>query len=98
MHWLLEAPSGWESAADAVYYGEIINHFKKENAGTCTSFWEAKGISKNGKLGLRNVITEESGNLLVALMGASEREIHPSLHVLPGTGKAITGTSVDKRN
>lgn len=82
----------WE-AADAVYYGEIINHFKKENLGTRTSF-EAKGISyqfKNGKLGLRDVvITEESGNL-VALMGASGAGKSTLLHVLNGTEKPSKG-------
>jgi ABC-type multidrug transport system ATPase subunit len=82
----------WE-AADAVYYGEIINHFKKEHLGTRTSF-EAKGISyqfKNGKLGLRNVtISEESGNL-VALMGASGAGKSTLLHVLNGTEKPSQG-------
>lgn len=82
----------WE-AADAVYFGEIINHFKKENHGTRTSF-EARGISyqfKNGKLGLRDVtITEESGNL-VALMGASGAGKSTLLHVLNGTEKPSQG-------
>lgn len=82
----------WE-AADAVYYGEILNHFKKANQGTRTSF-EAKAISykfKNGKLGLREVtIMEESGNL-VALMGASGAGKSTLLHVLNGTEKPSQG-------
>lgn len=82
----------WE-AADAVYYGEILNQFKKATQGTRTSF-EAKEISyqfKNGKLGLREVtILEESGNL-VALMGASGAGKSTLLHVLNGTEKPSKG-------
>lgn len=82
----------WD-AADAVYYGEILNHFRKTNDGTRTSF-EAKAISyqfKNGKLGLREVtILEESGNL-VALMGASGAGKSTLLHVLNGTEKPSHG-------
>jgi len=82
----------WE-AADAVYFGEIINQFKKENTGTRTSF-EARAISyqfRNGKLGLREVtIMEESGNL-VALMGASGAGKSTLLHVLNGTEKPSEG-------
>jgi len=82
----------WD-AADAVYYGEILNHFKQANQGTRTSF-EAREISykfKNGKLGLREVtIMEESGNL-VALMGASGAGKSTLLHVLNGTEKPSQG-------
>jgi ABC-type multidrug transport system ATPase subunit/uncharacterized tellurite resistance protein B-like protein len=82
----------WE-AADAVYFGEILNHFRKENQGTRTSF-EARSISymfKNGKPGLREVtILEESGNL-VALMGASGAGKSTLLHVLNGTEKPSHG-------
>lgn len=82
----------WDTA-DAVYYGEILNHFKKENQGTRTSF-EAKSISyqfKNGRLGLRDVtIQAESGNL-VALMGASGAGKSTLLHVLNGTEKPSKG-------
>ena len=82
----------WD-AADAVYYGEILNNFKKTTQGTRTSF-EAKAISykfKNGKLGLREVtILEESGNL-VALMGASGAGKSTLLHVLNGTEKPSQG-------
>lgn len=82
----------WD-ASDPVYYGEILNHFKKVNQGTRTSF-EAKAISykfKNGKLGLREVtILEESGNL-VALMGASGAGKSTLLHVLNGTEKPSNG-------
>jgi ABC-type multidrug transport system ATPase subunit/uncharacterized tellurite resistance protein B-like protein len=82
----------WD-AADAVYYGEILNHFRQANEATRTSF-EAKSISyqfKNGKLGLREVtILEESGNL-VALMGASGAGKSTLLHVLNGTEKPSAG-------
>jgi ABC transport system ATP-binding/permease protein len=82
----------WE-AADAVYFGEILNLFRKQVTTTRTSF-EAKTISykfKNGKLGLREVdIEEESGNL-VALMGASGAGKSTLLHVLNGTEKPSSG-------
>jgi ABC transport system ATP-binding/permease protein len=78
---------------DPVYYGEIVNVFKKQSEGTRTSF-EAEKISyefKNGKLGLRDVvISEESGNL-VALMGASGAGKSTLLHVLNGTEKPSKG-------
>ncbi|MCX8491605.1 MAG: ATP-binding cassette domain-containing protein, partial [Cyclobacteriaceae bacterium] len=78
---------------DPVYYGQVINIFKKQSVGTRTSF-EADKISyefKNGKLGLRDVmISEESGNL-VALMGASGAGKSTLLHVLNGTEKPSKG-------
>ncbi len=80
-------------AADPVYYGEIVNIFKKQSDGTRTSF-QAEKISfkfKNGKLGLRDVVVnEESGNL-VALMGASGAGKSTLLHVLNGTEKPSAG-------
>ncbi len=80
-------------AADPVYYGEILNSFKKQSDGTRTSF-EANKISykfKTGKLGLREVtVLEESGNL-VALMGASGAGKSTLLHVLNGTEKPSEG-------
>ena len=80
-------------AADPVYYGEILNSFKKQSDGTRTSF-EANRISykfKTGKLGLREVtVLEESGNL-VALMGASGAGKSTLLHVLNGTEKPSEG-------
>ncbi len=80
-------------AADPVYYGEIVNIFKKQSDGTRTSF-QADKISfkfKNGKLGLRDVVVnEESGNL-VALMGASGAGKSTLLHVLNGTEKPSAG-------
>jgi ABC transport system ATP-binding/permease protein len=80
-------------AADPVYYGEIVNIFKKQSDGTRTSFVADK-ISyqfKNGKLGLREVVVaEESGNL-VALMGASGAGKSTLLHVLNGTERPSDG-------
>ncbi|MBX2896239.1 MAG: ATP-binding cassette domain-containing protein [Cyclobacteriaceae bacterium] len=82
----------WEST-EAVYFGEILNLFRKQVSTSRTSF-EAKTISykfKNGKLGLREVdIHEESGNL-VALMGASGAGKSTLLHVLNGTEKPSAG-------
>lgn len=76
----------WEKD-DPVYYGEILNAFKKFSEGGRISF-EAKSISfkfKNGKLGLRSVnLAEQSGNL-VALMGASGAGKSTLLYVLNGT-------------
>jgi ABC-type multidrug transport system ATPase subunit/uncharacterized tellurite resistance protein B-like protein len=80
-------------AADPVYYGEVVNNFKKQTDGNRTCF-SADKISykfKNGKLGLREVIiSEESGNL-VALMGASGAGKSTLLHVLNGTEKPSDG-------
>ncbi|NOS91160.1 MAG: ATP-binding cassette domain-containing protein [Cyclobacteriaceae bacterium] len=80
-------------AADPVYYGELLNHFKQQSTGTRTSF-QADKISykfKTGKLGLREVtVMEESGNL-VALMGASGAGKSTLLHVLNGTEKPSNG-------
>lgn len=80
-------------AADAVYYGEILNKFKSKSNHSRTSF-EAEKISyrfKTGKFGLRKVtISTESGNL-VALMGASGAGKSTLLHVLNGTEKPFEG-------
>lgn len=80
-------------AADAVYYGEILNKFKSKSDHSRTSF-EAEKISyrfKTGKFGLREVtISTESGNL-VALMGASGAGKSTLLHVLNGTEKPFEG-------
>jgi len=80
-------------AADPVYYGEIVNTFKKQSDGTRTSF-EAERISyrfKNGKLGLREVVVKEESGNLVALMGASGAGKSTLLHVLNGTEKPSEG-------
>ena len=79
--------------ADPVYYGEIVNTFKKQSDGTRTSF-EADRISyrfKNGKLGLREVVVKEESGNLVALMGASGAGKSTLLHVLNGTEKPSEG-------
>ncbi len=76
----------WEKD-DPVYYGEILNAFKKFTNEGRISF-EAKNISykfKSGKLGLRQInLAEQSGNL-VALMGASGAGKSTLLYVLNGT-------------
>jgi ABC-type multidrug transport system ATPase subunit len=90
---------------DPVYYGDILNQFRKFGDYPRISF-EAKGISykfKGGKLGLREInLAEESGNL-VALMGASGAGKSTLLHVLNGTEKPsaghvlINGTDIHQR-
>lgn len=82
----------WEHD-EPVYYGGILNHFKKFGDHPRTSF-KAENINykfKNGKLGLREVhIEEESGNL-IALMGASGAGKSTLLHVLNGSEKPSDG-------
>ncbi len=76
----------WEKD-EPVYYGDILNKFKKFGNYPRLSF-EGKNISfkfKNGKLGLRDVsLSEESGNL-IALMGGSGAGKSTLLHVLNGS-------------
>jgi ABC-type multidrug transport system ATPase subunit len=76
----------WEKD-EPVYYGDILNKFKKFGNYPRLSF-EGKNISfkfKNGKLGLREVsLSEESGNL-IALMGGSGAGKSTLLHVLNGS-------------
>jgi ABC-type multidrug transport system ATPase subunit len=78
---------------EPVYYGDILNQFRKFGDYPRISF-EAKGISykfKSGKLGLREInLAEESGNL-VALMGASGAGKSTLLHVLNGVEKPSAG-------
>jgi ABC transport system ATP-binding/permease protein len=78
---------------EPVYYGTVLNQFKKFEDHSRTSF-EANNISfkfKNGKLGLRAVnLAEESGNL-VALMGASGAGKSTLLHVLNTSEKPSDG-------
>lgn len=82
----------WEKD-EPVYYGDILNRFKKFGEFPKLSF-EGKGISfkfKNGRLGLRNVsLAEESGNL-IALMGGSGAGKSTLLHVLNGSEKPSEG-------
>ena len=76
----------WEKD-EPVYYGDVLNRFKKFGQYPSLSF-EGKDLSfefKNGKIGLRNVnLSEESGNL-VALMGGSGAGKSTLLHVLNGS-------------
>jgi len=82
----------WEKD-DPVYYGQVLNEFKKAGDVSRTTF-EASDISykfRNGKQGLRNVsLSEESGNL-IALMGASGAGKSTLLHVLNGSEKPSGG-------
>ncbi|HTE30791.1 MAG TPA: ATP-binding cassette domain-containing protein [Chryseolinea sp.] len=72
---------------EPVYYGDILNRFKKFGQYPRLSF-EGKNLSfkfRNGKLGLRQVsLSEESGNL-IALMGGSGAGKSTLLHVLNGS-------------
>lgn len=83
----------WERD-EPIYYGDILNKFKKFGEFPRLSF-EAKDISfkfKNGRLGLREVnLAEESGNL-IALMGASGAGKSTLLHVLNGSEKPSVGS------
>ncbi len=82
----------WEKD-EPVYYGDILNRFKKFGEFPRLSF-EGKSISfkfKNGRLGLRGVsLAEESGNL-IALMGGSGAGKSTLLHVLNGSEKPSEG-------
>lgn len=82
----------WEKD-EPVYYGDILNRFKKFGDHPRLSF-EGRNLSfrfKNGRLGLRNVsLSEESGNL-IALMGGSGAGKSTLLHVLNGSEKPSEG-------
>jgi ABC-type multidrug transport system ATPase subunit/uncharacterized tellurite resistance protein B-like protein len=82
----------WERD-EPVYYGQVLNQFKKVTEISRTTF-EARDLSyqfRNGKLGLRNIsLFEESGNL-IALMGASGAGKSTLLHVLNGSEKPSSG-------
>lgn len=79
---------------EPIYYGDILNQFKKFGEFPRLSF-EAKNINfkfRNGRLGLREVtLAEESGNL-IALMGASGAGKSTLLHVLNGSEKPSSGS------
>jgi ABC-type multidrug transport system ATPase subunit/uncharacterized tellurite resistance protein B-like protein len=79
---------------EPIYYGDILNKFKKFGEFPRLSF-EARNINfkfKNGRLGLREVsLAEESGNL-IALMGASGAGKSTLLHVLNGSEKPSGGS------
>jgi ABC-type multidrug transport system ATPase subunit/uncharacterized tellurite resistance protein B-like protein len=79
---------------EPIYYGDILNKFKKFGEFPRLSF-EARDINfkfKNGRLGLREVsLAEESGNL-IALMGASGAGKSTLLHVLNGSEKPSAGS------
>ncbi len=76
----------WEKD-EPIYYGDILNRFKKFGQYPSLSF-EGNNLSfqfKNGKIGLRNInLFEESGNL-IALMGGSGAGKSTLLHVLNGS-------------
>ncbi|MBT1687291.1 ATP-binding cassette domain-containing protein [Dawidia soli] len=78
---------------EPVYYGDLLNRFKKFSDYPRLSF-EGKALTykfRNGRLGLREVnVSEESGNL-VALMGASGAGKSTLLHVLNGSEKPSGG-------
>lgn len=82
----------WEKD-EPVYYGDILNRFKKFGEFPRLSF-EGKNLSfkfRNGRLGLRDVtLSEESGNL-IALMGGSGAGKSTLLHVLNGSEKPSEG-------
>lgn len=82
----------WEKD-EPVYYGDILNRFKKFGEYPRLSF-EGRNLSfkfKNGRLGLRGVnLSEESGNL-IALMGGSGAGKSTLLHVLNGSEKPSEG-------
>jgi ABC-type multidrug transport system ATPase subunit/uncharacterized tellurite resistance protein B-like protein len=82
----------WEKD-EPVYYGDILNRFKKFGQYPRLSF-EGKDLSfkfRNGKLGLRGVsLSEESGNL-IALMGGSGAGKSTLLHVLNGSDAPFEG-------
>ncbi|WP_276374046.1 ATP-binding cassette domain-containing protein [Chryseolinea sp. H1M3-3] len=82
----------WEKD-EPVYYGDILNRFKKFGEFPRLSF-EGKNLSfkfKNGRLGLRSInLSEESGNL-IALMGGSGAGKSTLLHVLNGSEKPSEG-------
>jgi ABC-type multidrug transport system ATPase subunit/uncharacterized tellurite resistance protein B-like protein len=76
----------WDSATP-VYYGDILNQFKKYSSAHSFTF-EAKNIYykfKNHKLGLREITIAEDSGKLIALMGASGAGKSTLLHVLNGT-------------
>lgn len=82
----------WEKD-DPLYYGDVLNRFKKFGDYPRLSF-EARNITykfKTGRIGLRQVnLAEESGNL-VALMGASGAGKSTLLHVLNGSERPFEG-------
>jgi ABC-type multidrug transport system ATPase subunit/uncharacterized tellurite resistance protein B-like protein len=82
----------WETS-HPVYYGDILNQFKKYSNASSFTF-EAKDIYfefKNHKLGLREINIAEDSGKLIALMGASGAGKSTLLHVLNGTEKPSKG-------
>jgi ABC-type multidrug transport system ATPase subunit len=82
----------WEKD-DPVYYGDILNRFKKFGDFPRLSF-EGRNLSykfKNGKLGLRGVTLAEESGKLIALMGGSGAGKSTLLHVLNGSEKPSEG-------
>jgi len=82
----------WDKA-DPVYYGDLLNQFKKFGDYPRLSF-QGNNINfkfKNGRLGLREVSLEEESGNLIALMGASGAGKSTLLHVLNGSEKPSQG-------
>jgi ABC transport system ATP-binding/permease protein len=82
----------WE-VSSPVYYGDVLNQFKKYTSSHSFTF-EAKEIYyefKNHKLGLREINIAEDSGKLIALMGASGAGKSTLLHVLNGTEKPSKG-------
>lgn len=82
----------WDKA-DPVYYGDLLNQFKRFGDFPRLSF-QGNNINfkfKNGRLGLREVNLEEEAGNLIALMGASGAGKSTLLHVLNGSEKPSQG-------
>jgi ABC transport system ATP-binding/permease protein len=82
----------WEKD-NPVYYGDVLNKFKKFGKYPRLTF-EGRNISfkfKSGRIGLRAInLSEESGNL-IALMGGSGAGKSTLLHVLNGSENPSEG-------
>jgi ABC-type multidrug transport system ATPase subunit len=76
----------WEKD-DPIYYGDVLNRFKKFGEFPSLSF-EGKNLFfqfKNGRIGLRDINLAEEAGHLIALMGGSGAGKSTLLHVLNGS-------------